>query len=236
MLVQRADLPTGESRDFRDTKFFTNGNTALPSPEDVCRAGVKIDDARVSASRPRPVVFRDLGLLVKFGSEITIAEAQCLWFFNRHMKDKVPTPELFGWRTHGHQVFIYMELIQGDTLKERWAGLSAGDRDAILQELRACVNAWRRLGQEKEPYFIGRLCPCTSARDDSVTLTSNQGISAGKVLAMLSSETLGTHILGPLRTYRRSTTTLPGYHAVVIPNGTHGAISKSWKASRMTEQ
>ena len=164
MLVRLADLPTGESRDFRDTAFFADGNTSLPSPDEVYQAGIEVHEGPISTARPPPVVFRDLGLLVKYGSEITIAEAQCLWFLNRHMEDSVPTPQLYGWRTHGSQVFIYMELIRGDTLRERWTGLSDQHRDVILRELRACVNSWRGLRQETEPYFIGKLKLCSCSR------------------------------------------------------------------------
>lgn len=140
MLVRLADLPTGEWADFLDSTFFARGHAELPPPEQVRQHGVNIEDFSVSTSRPRPVVFQDLNLLVKYGSEITIAEAQCLWCLNRHMKGKVPTPELYGWRTDGDEIFIYMELIHEDTLKQRWPSLSDGDRESILQELRACVG------------------------------------------------------------------------------------------------
>jgi len=156
MFVRPVDLPSGECRDFRDSSFFSRNAVDLPTPAQVRQRHVRVDEKLVSASRPRPVVFQELGLLVKYGSEITIAEAQCLWFFNRHMKGRVPTPELYGWRCDGEETFIYMELVRGDTLEERWPSLCDEERRSICRELKGCVDAWRGLRQETEPYFVGK--------------------------------------------------------------------------------
>jgi hypothetical protein len=136
-----------------DSSYF-NRNTSLPPPHEVRQRSVRIYGEDVDTFRPPPVRFEDLGLLVKYGSEITIAEAQCLWYFNRFMKDQVPTPELFGWCVDDDQTFIYMQLVPGDTLEERWPSLNAGERTSICEQLRECVEAWRGLRQETEPYIV----------------------------------------------------------------------------------
>jgi hypothetical protein len=66
--------------------------------------------------QPKPVIFAESKLFVKFGPYVTVAEAQCLWMINRLFGDAVPVPEIFGWRVdEENYVFIYMELIEGRT-------------------------------------------------------------------------------------------------------------------------
>lgn len=72
-----------ESVVFRDSAFFTKPNTPLdlPSPTEVREAASRSSDPRiVDRNRPPPVVFPDLGLLVKYGRGITLAQGQCLLF------------------------------------------------------------------------------------------------------------------------------------------------------------
>jgi hypothetical protein len=159
MVVRVSELPTAESIDFCDTQFFLQHNCALPPPAEVRQKATAIHATWVRTQRPPPVVFEEKGLIVKYGSEITIAEGQCLWYFNRFMKNKVPTPELFGWRVDDGQTFIYMELIPGETLEEAWSHLDETEIDDICKQLRDFVGAWRGLRQESEPYFIGEIFP-----------------------------------------------------------------------------
>ena len=150
------ELPSKESVVFRDSSYFKNSTGELPTPEEVRQKDIQVNDVRVRTERPPPIPFEDRGVVVKYGSEITIAEAQCLWYFNRHMRDEVPTPELFGWCRDGGETFIYMQLVEGDTLEQAWPSLRAEERAAICEQLRGCVKAWRELSQESEPYYIGR--------------------------------------------------------------------------------
>lgn len=156
MLVRLAELPTGDSIDFVDSSFFLNKTEArLPSPDEVRQQAVQAG-RRLQTQRSPPVVFEEQGLLVKYGSEITIAEGQCLRFFKKHMKIRVPTPELYGWRVDGDQTFLYMELVHGNTLEDRWPSLSGDERTSICRELKTMVESWRGLQQESNPFFIGR--------------------------------------------------------------------------------
>ncbi|KAJ5353061.1 hypothetical protein N7452_002035 [Penicillium brevicompactum] len=41
---------------------------------------------------------------------------------------KVPMPEVFGWTEDGGQRFIYVSLIEGETLQERWCDMNDDDR------------------------------------------------------------------------------------------------------------
>lgn len=138
-----------------DSSFFRENARDLPSPEEIRRKAIQSNGTYARSSRPPPVSFEDLGLIVKYGSEITVAEAQCLWYFNRYMKDRVPTPELFGWCCDKGETFIYMQLIRGETLEEAWPSITEEEGTAICLQLRSYVEAWRELRQESEPYYIG---------------------------------------------------------------------------------
>ncbi|KAI4859960.1 hypothetical protein F4820DRAFT_462070 [Hypoxylon rubiginosum] len=156
-IVKVAELPSAENIVFRDSSFFKRNGTELPSPKEIREEDIKVNGFRARSRRPPPIPFEELGLVVKYGSVITIAEAQCLWYFNRYMKDTVPTPELFGWYQDGGETFIYMELVDGDTLEDAWPSLSPEEQDIICGQLRTCVEAWRSLRQEAEPYYVGHI-------------------------------------------------------------------------------
>lgn len=155
-VVRIAELPHEDSMVFKDSSFFQGNVGDLPSPEQVRQRDAELNGPYLPKSARPPIPFEDLGLMVKYGWNITVAEAQCLWYFNRHMRDEVPTPELFGWRSDGGQTFIYMQLVRGQTLEEAWPSLSEQQIKLICEQLRRCVTAWRRLRQESEPYFIGK--------------------------------------------------------------------------------
>ncbi|KAI1377585.1 kinase-like domain-containing protein [Hypoxylon crocopeplum] len=155
--VRVTDLPRAEDMVFRDSSFSRKNRPGLPSPQEIREKNIKINGFRARPRRPPPIPFEELGLIVKFGSEITIAEAQCLWYFNRYMKNAVPTPELYGWCRDGGETFIYMELVSGDTLEDAWPSLNQEERDVVCRQLRTSVKAWRSLRQETEPYYIGHI-------------------------------------------------------------------------------
>jgi hypothetical protein len=71
------------------------------------------------------------------------------------MKERVPTPELFGWCRDGDETFIYMELLRADTLKDWWPSLAVAARREACEQLRGFIEAWRQLRQETNPYYIG---------------------------------------------------------------------------------
>lgn len=57
-------------------------------------------------------------LIVKFGPCVVIEEALCLRMLRKTLS-VVPVPEVYGWKVEEGCVFIYMELIQGETLHDR---------------------------------------------------------------------------------------------------------------------
>lgn len=46
--------------------------------------------------------------------------------------DQVPVPEAYGWRIDDGQLFIYMELVQGQPLIDQWNSMSISDKVAFL--------------------------------------------------------------------------------------------------------
>ena len=89
--------------------------------------------------------FEELGLIVKFGPHVTVEEALCMWAIRSVHNTDVPVPEVYGWRVDRTEVFIYMELVRGDTLQDRWDALSTDDRESICVHLRKITTSFRSL-------------------------------------------------------------------------------------------
>lgn len=156
IVLDSSILPQGDSIMFEESIFFRR-YTSLPSPADVRAAAEEQHPTQSTiVKRPLPVEFPSLNLIVKYGNEITIAEGQCLWAIGRLLQDSVPVPELYGWDTEGGQVFLYMELIHGVTLEERYSSLSHEEKTIISLQLRDMVRSFRRLRQKPADPFIGK--------------------------------------------------------------------------------
>jgi hypothetical protein len=112
---------------------------------------------------PRPVRFEDLGLIVKFGSHIPVVEAINLLAVRRVFQDLVQAHEVYGWRVLEREgdtleVFIYMQVIPGPTLEQRWSSLSLAEKQTICSDLRTFVFSFRGLLDDKAgEQVIGKL-------------------------------------------------------------------------------
>ncbi|KAF2258103.1 kinase-like protein [Lojkania enalia] len=159
-MAQGGPFPYDENVLFRNSSFFTKRNASpfFPSPSVIREVASqsKNPNARL-ATRPPPVTFPNIGLLVKYGTEVTIAEGQCLLFIRNNLSKAVPVPEVYGWCKDNGQVFIYMELVDGVTLEKSWDAMAQKDRISICQQLRHMVDAWRNLKQNFSPPFIGHV-------------------------------------------------------------------------------
>ncbi|XP_014552968.1 hypothetical protein COCVIDRAFT_108860 [Bipolaris victoriae FI3] len=158
--ISLADLPDGSQlqKDFLDTTWFkTYGRTRrFPTPEYLLSLFPK-------SHQSNTMKFEDLGLVVKFGQRITTTEAINLWAVRRIFQEAVPVPEVYGWRVlekegRGRYVFIYMQLVQGPTLLERWPELSCADKRAICTDLRAMISSLRTLRDSESQKIIGTIC------------------------------------------------------------------------------
>lgn len=94
--------------------------------------------------------------MVKYG-DCVIPEGQCLWTIRTYLGDTVPVPEVYGWCRDKEEDFLYMELVKGATLEQRWGALSDSDRLAICDQLHLIVDDLRRIEQDPSDCFIGKL-------------------------------------------------------------------------------
>lgn len=164
-----AGLPYDDEVDFHDSSFFQkHGFASLPSPAEIREVASRSENpATKRRNRPPPVYFPSLSLCVKYGTEVTIAEGQCLLFVRSTLSQHVPVPEVYRWCKDDGQVFIYMELMDGVTLEKSWGGLKEEARLAICEQLRYMLDAWRGLGCDSDSAFIGKWVVCTPQSDET---------------------------------------------------------------------
>lgn len=107
-------IPDASNFDAKDSSFF-NKWSELPPPKHVREkakaqwvSGTSLDKRKALSygarhMRPPPAVFEDMGLVVKWGIEVGISEAQSVYAVHRFLKGRVPVPEVYGWRTDGDE-------------------------------------------------------------------------------------------------------------------------------------
>ncbi|KAG5290134.1 phosphotransferase enzyme family protein [Histoplasma ohiense] len=146
---------TATEMDFLDSSFFASkpGQKHLPTTTEVA---VCSPDFRTNP-RPKPVKFEHLGLIVKFGPCVVVEEAVCLRMLRKTLPEKVPVPEVYGWRVEEGRVFIYMELIHGETLHDRWDHLNDQGKISICAQLKEIVAVLRQLEPDPSDSFIGSI-------------------------------------------------------------------------------
>lgn len=129
----------------------------LPSPSAIRALNRNLGGVRAeNFYRPPPVHIPSLRLLVKYGADVTIDEAKTQKMIREKLCGQVPIPEVFGWVVDGGQGFIYMQLIQGETLQARWHNLAEPDRLSVCSQLKCMVASWRSLRQDGQECYIGR--------------------------------------------------------------------------------
>jgi hypothetical protein len=153
--IKRSPLPSAESVKFRDSTFFRHHET-LPTTDEI-RAASQASGKVGHPDTPPPVPFPAMNLIVKFGRYVTIAEGQCLTMTKSCLQNTVPVPEVYGWCKHGEDVLIYMQLISGVTLKERWESLLVEEKNSISEELRVMMVSLRQLVQSPQEPYVGKL-------------------------------------------------------------------------------
>ncbi|KAJ5081959.1 Aminoglycoside phosphotransferase [Penicillium argentinense] len=161
-------IPKSPVFDAKSSRFFERF-ARLPSPDEVRKQaetqhleGLCLDERKSFSIagphvRPPPVVFKDLGLFVKWGTAMSISEGQCLWAIGQRLKDHVPVPEIYGWREDGNEVFIYMEYLHAQTLEQAWDVMEPAERVSVCSELRTIFDNLRQLEQGPEDRFIGNI-------------------------------------------------------------------------------
>jgi hypothetical protein len=138
----------------------------LPSPDQVRAAASLLP----FTAKRHIVPFPALGILVKFGplqgqtSETggvparftSLSEAQSLYAVRRFLGKRVPVPEVYAFVHDGSQSFLYMELVQGVTIRECWADLTDETKVDVCAQLKPMMEALRELEQDPSDSFIGK--------------------------------------------------------------------------------
>lgn len=107
----------------------------------------------------RSKIMLPMGLFIKWGSAVKISEALTLYTINQTLKNCVPVPEVYGWRTDGEAAYIYMEHIRGTSLQLLWDTMEPGDRATVCDELRDIIGYLRQLQQDPADNFVGEHIP-----------------------------------------------------------------------------
>ncbi|KAI3343332.1 kinase-like domain-containing protein [Ustulina deusta] len=144
-------------------KIFTNSSffrerpaAALPPPAQVRALNEKNRGKdKISFDRPPPVKIEPLGLFIKYGTHVTVTEIQTQIMIREKLLGRVPVPEVFGWTQDQGQTFLYMSLVYGDPLHERWPTMTRDEKSQICAELRRAASAWRSLRQGDNDGYIG---------------------------------------------------------------------------------
>lgn len=162
---------------FPESSFFQEGRApALPSLAEVRDLNLKTGNvAATNLNYPPSVIIPSLGVVIKYGLSVSIVEAQTQIMVREESQGRIPVPEIFGWIEDNGQTFIYMSLIEGDTLADRWGGLSDDEKQAICEELHQYVKLLRTLEQDPRDKYIGELniiSLITSTRLRSMKLTN----------------------------------------------------------------
>jgi hypothetical protein len=146
------------TRTISDSSFFREHRAStLPIPAEVRAINEESGNIRGTRfNRPPPVKFPSLGLIVKYGADTTVTETETQNMVYKQLEGKVPVPEVFGWTEDGGQVFIYMSLIGGEPLEQRWGALNDEEREAVCKELNGMVKAWRSLELPDQVLYVGK--------------------------------------------------------------------------------
>ncbi|KAF4997580.1 hypothetical protein FGRMN_3785 [Fusarium graminum] len=132
--------------DFLDTSFFKSDEACraqLPTPASIIE---KYGDGGA-----RVVRIEHLNVAVKINlvCHLHLEEAQTMRAIRQMFPNgEIPVPEVFGWRTHGRQHFIYMSLVRGKTLREAWDDLTHDDKVSVSEQLRRIIGLLRSIVQE----------------------------------------------------------------------------------------
>lgn len=144
-----------QTRALPNSSFFRERRApALPSPAEI-RAVNQHSGKEVGFNRSPPVEIRSLGLFVKYGADVTITEAETQIMLQQRFQGRLPVPEVFGWAQDAGQTFVYMALIEGETLMARWGSLDDNEKQAIFKELHFLIKLLRTLKQDAQDQYIG---------------------------------------------------------------------------------
>lgn len=162
IIITTNAVPSEENITLSSSSFFKrNPRTKLPSPDDVRaahRASMPKHENQLDPEAPHIVRYPELGLCVKYSERVKLTEAQSLYLVNKTLEGAFPAPEIYGWRKDGDDMFLYMELIDGERLIDIWSSLSGVEKCKISNDLKLCLPRLEALRQPHGREFIGECC------------------------------------------------------------------------------
>jgi hypothetical protein len=151
LVVDTASIPT------KTNTFFGNWThpKPLPTPAQVrasnLESGVLVLGQKVELTI---LCFTDLRLVVKFGRRASISEGQALWTLARYCP-QVPVPEVYGWCQDKEETFLYMEYLDGRTLRTCLDTFTNEELQDIAAQIKSMMECMRCLLQPPKDMFIG---------------------------------------------------------------------------------
>jgi len=126
----------------------------LPSPQQVEQSTDVLYEFKIGGRR---VVGLDGGIVVKYGANIDLEEANSTSFVSRNTN--IPVPKILGTYTANSKNFIFMSRVQGKPLSESVHSLSAQEFDTIAVELTLCLDQLRalRIQTFEQSSYIGSI-------------------------------------------------------------------------------
>jgi serine/threonine protein kinase len=152
-------FPPGENRilpAFYD-KFGRGAKPwTLPHPDEIQKQAENGTDSSSTGSR---LYISPSGIAVRWGGEVSTAEAISLLTIDTYIGRECPIPKVYGWYSEpaesGSQklacTFIYMEHIRGQSLAERYNTLKPQELKYITRQLCKAVAGLRSLKAADEP-------------------------------------------------------------------------------------
>ncbi|OTA99099.1 hypothetical protein M426DRAFT_68456 [Hypoxylon sp. CI-4A] len=146
--------------DFHDTAFFQTSRPEAHVPQLPTPAVIRKAHSIAHPVAQGTIRFEALNLFVKFGPPYFVRreEALALRAMNKAFPDnRVPTPELYGWKEDEGDIFIYMSLVRGSTLQGAWDSLTRDDKESICTQLSQIVVALREIEAPSAPPSLGSI-------------------------------------------------------------------------------
>lgn len=153
-------IPQEDNIILRTSSFFRNNpkGTELPSPQEVRAAHQESlpGPLTLDPRAPHIVRYHALGLCVKYSQRASINEARAMYLVNHYLGLEFPAPEIYGWLKDGADIFLYMQLIDGEPLDDIWGSLPEVDKQDICKEIYAFTSELATTRQIKGHEYIGK--------------------------------------------------------------------------------
>jgi aminoglycoside phosphotransferase (APT) family kinase protein len=96
-----------------------------------------------------------MNLIVKWGGLVRREEGVNMYAIKQFLP-RIPMPEIYGWRTDGEEVFLYMEYIRGRKLDTALEEMIHAEHALAVRDLQNMLSDLRLLRQVERDAFVGK--------------------------------------------------------------------------------